>query len=73
MASFAKAGNKPIVEVCTAKYRLCCFQKEHTVNYKICQRGARENEVRSSRAQLLEVPIVLGEIVAVHVFSWPNI
>ena len=70
MAGFAKTDNKPVIEVCTAKYRLCCFQKEYTINYKICQRGARENEVRISRAQLLEVPIVLGEIVAVHIFSW---
>jgi hypothetical protein len=35
---------------------------------KVCQREAHGDEVRNSRAQQLDVLIVPGKVVAVHVF-----
>jgi hypothetical protein len=39
---------------------------------KWCQGEERGEEVRSSRAHYLDVPIIPGEVVAVHIFLRPK-
>ena len=72
MFDIAETGSEPVVEVCAAKCRLHGFQKEYAIHYQTTSGEEHDEEVRSSRAHYLDVPIIPGEVVAVHIFLRPK-